>query len=811
MTLSIRHKITGAFLLLSLLPIAVGTFFAIRTLITQTEAQAWESLRKDMEIANFALDQRQAAIRAITGRLSETIPIRSDLQPRQTDELADYLDEAMHKHGLQMLILADSQGRIIAHGGPRTSGQPGALKETTLPRELLLGDRVSIEVIPARFLELVGMRHALGVDQPSGMMITAVSSVAAPGGEASRFLLAGYLLNNDAAIADEFENLRGSALALYLGPRRISTDAREKVGKRKLDESLSPAIEEQVFREKREVFRQARSGGQQFFASYGPIFNGRTEVIGVLFLGRPAAPYTTLRSAVQNRFLMIALVLVLVATAVGYALARGLTRSLLELARGADRIAKGDLSVQVEVKSRDEAGALATAFNEMVGELAQSRNQLREYAEQLEQRVQDRTRELTRSLDQLKALGEVGQTVSSTLNLKAVLTAIVSHSVELTGSDSGAIYEYDESAREFQLRATHQMEEELIEALRANPIRLGEGAVGRAAAARKPFQIPDIEVSSYEPRLRIAMGRSGHRAFLAVPLLREDRIVGGLVVRRKSPGEFAPELVGLLQTFAAESTIAIQNARLFREIEEKGRQLEVASRHKSQFLANMSHELRTPLNAILGYIELMLDGIFGELPEAIRDSLERSRMSGRHLLGLINDVLDLSKIEAGQLTLSLTDYSMADVLLAVSSSLESLAADKQLALTVTADPDLPPGHGDERRITQVLLNLVGNAIKFTETGGVRIAATVADGLFRVAVSDTGPGIATDDQARIFAEFQQADSSSTRTKGGTGLGLAIAKRIVEMHGGRIGVDSTPGKGSTFWFTVPVRVERQVERT
>ena len=290
---------------------------------------------------------------------------------------------------------------------------------------------------------------------------------------------------------------------------------------------------------------------------------------------------------------------------------------------------------------------------------------------------------------------------------------------------------------------------------------------------------------------------------------RKDRIVGGLVVRRKSPGDFAPELVGLLQTFATQSVLAIQNARLFREIEEKGRQLAIASQHKSQFLANMSHELRTPLNAILGYTELIQDNIYGEVPDKVREVLERLEKSGRHLLGLINDVLDLSKIEAGQLTLALSDYSIKQVVQTVLTAVEALAAEKHLALKVALPPDLPPGRGDERRLTQVLLNLVGNAIKFTDTGEVRVEVGVADGTFRVAVADTGPGIAEADQAKIFEEFQQADTSSTRKKGGTGLGLAIAKRIIELHGGRIGVESTLGQGSTFWFTVPVRVERQRE--
>jgi signal transduction histidine kinase len=294
-----------------------------------------------------------------------------------------------------------------------------------------------------------------------------------------------------------------------------------------------------------------------------------------------------------------------------------------------------------------------------------------------------------------------------------------------------------------------------------------------------------------------------------VPLLREERIVGGLVLNRREPGAFSAEVVHLLQTFAAQSVLAIENARLFREIEEKGRQLESASKHKSEFLANMSHELRTPLNAILGYTELILDNIYGDVSEKVRDVLIRLEKSGRHLLGLINDVLDLSKIEAGQLTLALADYSMKEVVQTVFTAVESLAAEKHLALKVSVPPDMPLGHGDERRITQVLLNLVGNAIKFTEAGEVRVEVGAPDDTFLVSVADTGPGIAPADQERIFEEFHQVDSSSTRKKGGTGLGLSIAKRIIEMHGGRIWVESSPGRGSTFWFRLPIHVERRAE--
>ena len=253
--------------------------------------------------------------------------------------------------------------------------------------------------------------------------------------------------------------------------------------------------------------------------------------------------------------------------------------------------------------------------------------------------------------------------------------------------------------------------------------------------------------------------------------------------------------------------LAIENANLFHEIEEKSRQLQLASQHKSQFLANMSHELRTPLNAILGYTELILDNIYGDIPDKARATLDRVQSNGKHLLGLINDVLDLSKIEAGQLNLTLTDYSIKDVVYSVFSAVESLANNKKLALKVDLAPELPPAHGDERRLTQVLLNLVGNAIKFTDKGEVAIKASSANGSVTVAVQDTGPGISESDQAKIFEEFQQADSSTTKEKGGTGLGLAIAKRIVEMHGGRLWVESKVGQGSTFAFTVPVTVATQ----
>jgi signal transduction histidine kinase len=333
--------------------------------------------------------------------------------------------------------------------------------------------------------------------------------------------------------------------------------------------------------------------------------------------------------------------------------------------------------------------------------------------------------------------------------------------------------------------------------------------IGQAAQNRAPGQIPDLaKVDDYPlPYLQEA----GYRALLALPLLREDRLIGGLIVRRKTAGEFPTPVVDLLQTFAAQSVVAIHNAQLFREIEEKGQELEIANKHKSEFLANMSHELRTPLNAILGYSELIIDSIYGEVPEKIREVLERVEKNGRHLLTLINDVLDLSKIEAGRLTLSLNDYSMQDIIQTVFNSVEALAMEKKLDLKMIVPNDLIRGKGDGQRIAQVILNLLGNAIKFTDQGEVRVEVGLSNESFLVTVSDTGPGLSETDQAKIFEEFQQADGSSTRKKGGTGLGLSISKKIIEMHGGKIGVESTLGTGSKFWFTLPIKVDKQTEQS
>jgi len=418
--------------------------------------------------------------------------------------------------------------------------------------------------------------------------------------------------------------------------------------------------------------------------------------------------------------------------------------------------------------------------------------------------LQARTQQLTRSVEQLTALREVGHAVSSSLDLETVLNTIVARAVQLAGAHSGTIWEYDAAAEEFVLRITQNVEDA---ELRANPnarVGRGEGAVGRLAVSLRPVQIPDITYEgAYEGRLRDSLVGAGTRALLAIPLLHEDQLLGGLVISRRTPGEFPAEVVDLLASFATQSALALQNARLFLEIEDKSRQLEAASQHKSEFLANMSHELRTPLNAIIGFSEVLSERLFGELNEKQEEYLKDIHASGQHLLSLINDILDLSKIEAGRMELELADFDLPTAIDNALTLVRERAGRRGVALHQVADEGLGQIRADERKIKQVLLNLLSNAIKFTPEGGrIDVRARPVDGSVEVSVTDTGVGIAPEDQEAIFEEFRQVGTAA-KTVEGTGLGLALSRKFIGLHGGRIWVKSEMGMGSTFTFTIPVR--------
>ena len=420
----------------------------------------------------------------------------------------------------------------------------------------------------------------------------------------------------------------------------------------------------------------------------------------------------------------------------------------------------------------------------------------------LVQELEARRAELARKVDELEALREVGEAVGSSLDVDHVLSTIAMHAVELSGTGGGSILEYSEHDRCFMVRAAYQTEPEVIDRLRGIRIELDETLVGRAAKERRPIAVIDLNVADLDPHLRI-LYEAGWRSVLAVPMLREEQIVGALIVRRKRTGDFSAETVELMETFASQSTLALINARLFRELEKRSAELEVASRHKSEFLASMSHELRTPLNAVLGFSEVLLEQMFGEINERQEEYLRDIHGSGRHLLELLNEILDLSKVEAGQMELEYTTFELAPVLDQAASMLRERAGLKGIDVVVDA-ADVGSVEADELRLKQVVINLLTNAVKFTGDGGsVVVRATRSDAdVVTITVRDTGIGVPPSDRERIFESFQQGGRGPTREEG-TGLGLTLSRRIVELLGGRMWLQSEVGVGSTFGFSLPVQ--------
>jgi signal transduction histidine kinase/DNA-binding response OmpR family regulator len=414
--------------------------------------------------------------------------------------------------------------------------------------------------------------------------------------------------------------------------------------------------------------------------------------------------------------------------------------------------------------------------------------------------LETRRGELARKVEQFEALGEVGQVVSSSLDLDRVLETIVTYAAQLSGTDGGSIMEFDDTAREFRVRTAYGTSDDVIDALRDTPIELDATLVGRAALERRSLQVANLNDVERDAHLRI-LYEGGWRSLVVAPILRDERILGALVARRRVPGEFSEETCELLENFANQSAVAIVNARLYRELTIKSAELEVASRHKSEFLASMSHELRTPLNAVIGFSEVLLERMFGELNERQEEYLQDIWASGKHLLELLNEILDLSKVEAGRMELELTTFAVVEALDYGLALVRERAASHAITLSLDVGPAVGVVTADQLRFRQVVLNLLTNAVKFTGDGGrVEVRAHSDDGELTVTVTDNGIGVAPADQERIFESFQQGGRGAAKAEG-TGLGLTLSKRIVELHGGRIWCESELGRGSTFGFTIP----------
>ena len=522
----------------------------------------------------------------------------------------------------------------------------------------------------------------------------------------------------------------------------------------------------------------------------------RLEPLGWrVFVESPRAQaFAPLYASLLRLALLLAIGLVIAMAASAW-LARALVRPIQALRQGASRVAAGELDHRITVSAGGELQALAGDFNHMAGELKAV------YAG-LERKVTERTAELAQALDEQTATSEVLQVISgSVADAQPVFEKILHSTERLFNSTETAIFLAPGDGQLHLAAATGRSAGQLA-AIYPQPLAQTSGAI--VIQQRRQLFFADVmQGAGVPPSLRQAGQALGNFSVALTPMLWNSEGIGLIAVRREPNASFTAKEFTLLKTFADQAVIAIQNARLVRQLEDKSEQLETASRHKTEFPANMSHELRTPLNAIIGFSEVLVEQMFGELNAKQMEYLQDIHSSGQHLLTLINDVLDLSKIEAGRMELELSSFDVAEVVETALNLVRERAARQGLTLALDIDPAIGTWVADARKVKQVLLNLLSNAIKFTPAGG-RVSVhlrCMGERQLEIAVADTGSGIAPQDQEQIFEEFHQASGSYLRKSEGTGLGLSLARRFVELHGGRLGLHSAPGQGSTFTFTLP----------
>jgi signal transduction histidine kinase len=515
-----------------------------------------------------------------------------------------------------------------------------------------------------------------------------------------------------------------------------------------------------------------------------------------VFVEQPASEvFETLNATIIRTASLIVAGLLISALAAIW-LARSMVRPIRTLQEGAARIGAGQLEQDINIRTGDELEALANQFNQMSAQLRDS------YAG-LEKKVEARTAELSETLKQQTATSDILKVISGTItDTQPVFEAIVQSCLGLFAGSRVTIGLEHEGY--FEVKARASAFGDVAEGTRSVPIDSDSG-VGRCIVESHTIHIPDTERAAREfPKSQELALAWGYRSVLCVPLKRDGKAIGALSVIRPEAGAFTDKEIALLGTFADQAVIAIENVRLFREIQDKSQQLEIANRHKSEFLANMSHELRTPLNAIIGFSEVLVEKMFGEVNEKQLDYLKDIHSSGKHLLSLINDILDLSKIEAGRMELDVAEFDLRSALQNAMTLIKERAQRSGIALSLEVDDALGAFRADERKFKQIMLNLLSNAVKFTPEGGkVSVRARPVAGAVEFAVEDTGVGIAAQDQEMVFEEFRQVGRDYTRKAEGTGLGLALTKRFIELHGGKVRLQSEPGKGSIFSFTIPVQ--------
>ena len=701
--------------------------------------------------ANEIDDQASLMIRAAS--LIAGLPTtREFTESRDSAGLQSFLIPQKSRLGVDIMNVADVKGAYIAGAQDVKAGD-------TLRPELLALTRAGAQ------------QSWVLYDEPEGLVIRAIFVIRGADQDPIGVAEIGSVLGN--AFLRGINTKSDAQLALVWNGKVRGSTFQDADGKAlAIDGGLFPTVDEVDTAERDTLFKDISINGTDYYGIFRVVRSQRQNP-GILAVLVPTVAVVNAQRTLLGIMVVLAVALIALVIFFAYRSATAMTTPLANLARAAQRIESGDLQVSVQQRSEHEIGTLERAFDTMARSLHERERAQQEY------------------LAEVRTVNEVADAVVGVTDRERIFAESLSRMVTLFQADGASIV------------------------IREDPPGAPSGSGGRLVPATVMNVDPEVAVaiatrvlvaSVHDPnRIQHAQVASSPLPYVAhIPLSARGRAVGLLTAYFKDPREISETEARALRTIARLVSVAKENADLVSELRDNNLQLERANRLKSEFLASVSHELRTPMNAIIGYTKLMLDGLDGDLTEQQMADLQRVGQAADNLLGLINGLLDLAKIEAGKMELNAEEVDVKTVVEEVIELVRPQAEAKGLALEMDVPRALPAAFADRARIRQVLVNLTANAVKFTERGSVTVAAAASDGWITMSVADTGVGIAHDSLAFIFDEFRQADSSTTRKYGGTGLGLAISKRLVGLHGGRIWVDSTVGVGSTFRFTLPVRV-------
>ena len=698
-------------------------------------------------LADVALNEitDQTVLATNAASLVASLPTTRELTEQgDVEGLTNFLLVVKARIGVGDMSVGDNNGRIIAAAQERTS-------ETFQP-ELVTLAQAQVQ------------QSAVLFDEPQGLVIRAIYVIRNANQDPIGMMEAGNVLGSD--FLKSIKTRSDADLALiWNGQVRASTvDFGEN--------PMFPSIAEVDAQQGDVLIQNVTANNTNYYGIFRVLRSSRQNP-GLLAVLVPTASVDQAQRTLIGVLVLLGLGLVGIVTLLAYRTARSITEPLGNLAAAAQRIEAGDLAARVRQVSAHEIGTLERAFDTMAASLYERERAQREY------------------LDEVRAVNEVADAVVGVTDAERIFARSLDRMVSLLNADGGAIV------------------------IREDPPGAPPGSGGRLSAPATLGIAPEtaatlamrvlVRSEADADRIRLSAVSAGDLRFVAhVPLSARGRTIGLLSAYFHDQRELTDTQARALRTIARLVSVANENADLVGELRVNNLQLERANRLKSEFLASVSHELRTPMNAIIGYTKLMLDGLDGEMTAQQQTDLFRVAQAADNLLGLINGLLDLAKIEAGKMELNVEEVNITEVTDEALELVRPHADEKGLQVRALIPQGLPNVWADRARVRQVLANMLANAVKFTERGTVSVGATAAEGWVTVSVSDTGVGISPEAQAYVFDEFRQADSSTTRRYGGTGLGLAISKRLVTLHGGRIWVDSEIGRGSSFHFTLPIRV-------